>query len=288
MRATEPAAAYPVEALGEVLAGAARAIHEKVQAPLPVCASSVLAAAALAAQAHANVVLPTGQRRPLSLYFLTIAASGERKSSCDIEALAPVNARERELRAEHERGSAEFATAEAAYGAQRAKVLNDKRIGDRAQREDALRRVGTPPVKPLDPMLTAPEPTFEGVCRLLAEGQPSIGVFSAEGGQFIGGHAMNAENRLKTAAGFSLLWDDGTVKRLRSADGAQILASRRMSFHLMVQPAAAGLFLSDPVLRDQGCCRGCSSPRRPRRRAHAYGANRRRNAPLRWTATAAC
>src|SRR5262249_18628463 len=70
---------FPVHALGDVLGKAAEAINDKVQAPMAICAQSVLAAATLAAQAHADVVLPTGQAKPLSCYFVTVAASGERK-----------------------------------------------------------------------------------------------------------------------------------------------------------------------------------------------------------------
>ncbi len=98
-RPAEPATPYPTDALGDLLAPAARAIHDKVQAPLAICGSSLLSASALAMQGFADVVLPTGQRRPLSLYILSIAASGERKTSTDNEALAPIEERERELRA---------------------------------------------------------------------------------------------------------------------------------------------------------------------------------------------
>jgi len=52
-------------------------------------------------------------------------------------------------------------------------------------------------------MLTCPEPTYEGMCRLLAAGHPSIGIFAAEGGQYIGGHGMSDDARLRTAAGLS-------------------------------------------------------------------------------------
>ena len=85
-----PAERYPVEALGPVLSRAALAIARKVQVPEAIAAQSVLATAALAAQAHADVVLPFGQTRPLSLFLVTIAGSGDRKSSADNEALRPI------------------------------------------------------------------------------------------------------------------------------------------------------------------------------------------------------
>ena len=81
---------FPIDALGETLGQAAEAIHDLTQAPLAVCGQSVLAAATLAVQAHADVILPMGSKRPTSCFFITVAASGERKTSCDDLALRPV------------------------------------------------------------------------------------------------------------------------------------------------------------------------------------------------------
>ena len=251
-RAPEPATPYPVHELGDLLGSAALAIHDNVQAPVAICGSSLLAAAALATQSFANVILPTGQPRPVSLYFLSIAASGERKSSTDNEALGPIEERERELRERHDRELGPYEADLAAWKAERQAVLADKKVKGRDAKIKAIQTLGPPPVAPLLPMLTAPEPTYEGLCRLLDLGQPSVGVFSAEGGQFIGGHAMNAENKLKTAAALSDLWDKGIVKRLRAGDGARILPGRRVSLHLMAQPDVAAIVLSDPLLREQG------------------------------------
>src|SRR5262245_60891870 len=66
-----PAAPYPLDALGPVLAPAAAAIARKVQVPDAMAAQSVLAVASLATSAHADVMLPYGQTRPLSLFCLT-------------------------------------------------------------------------------------------------------------------------------------------------------------------------------------------------------------------------
>ena len=97
MRELPPADPFPIDALGGVLAPAARAIHDRVQAPQAICGQSVLAAATLTVQGHADVELPTGQKRPLTNFYLTIAATGERKTSVDAEALGPVRKREAAL-----------------------------------------------------------------------------------------------------------------------------------------------------------------------------------------------
>jgi putative DNA primase/helicase len=83
MRELPPADPFPIEALGGVLAPAARAIHDRVQAPIAMCGQSVLAAATLAVQGHADVELPTRQTKPVANYFVTVAATGERKSTVD-------------------------------------------------------------------------------------------------------------------------------------------------------------------------------------------------------------
>jgi hypothetical protein len=97
MRELPPADPFPVEALGNVLQPAARAINDIVQAPLSICGQSVLATATLAVQAHTNVQLPMHQAKPLSCYFITVVATGERKSAVE-EALWPVRKRETTLR----------------------------------------------------------------------------------------------------------------------------------------------------------------------------------------------
>src|SRR5688572_4662354 len=71
-RPLEPPSPYPLDALGPVLSATAKRIHEVVQAPAALCGQSVLAAAALAAQQHADVTVD-GRTEPLSLYAVTIA-----------------------------------------------------------------------------------------------------------------------------------------------------------------------------------------------------------------------
>lgn len=252
-RQAEASASYPVDVLGGVLGAAVLAIYDKIQAPQSICAQSVLAAATLAVQGHADIELPIGQSRPLSAFFMSIATSGERKSSCDTEALKPINQKEELLRATYSNDHFQWQNRKEAWDRARNEIL-------KKQKKDAstdfvaaqLNALGESPEPPLTPLLTCPEPTFEGICRYLMTGHPSIGVFSDEGGQFIGGHGMNEENRLKTAGAFCNLWDGKPIKRVRSGDGTVILPGRRVSVHLMVQPSVANVMLSNRVFEDQG------------------------------------
>jgi hypothetical protein len=124
--------------------------------------------------------------------------------------------------------------------------------GDRVAAQADLDALGTEPPAPLSPNLTATEPTLEGLHKLFAAGQPSLGIFSDEGAQFLGGHGMSADNRLKTVAGLSALWGGDAINRTRAGDGAITMHGRRLAAHLMVQPVAARPLLADPVAVGQG------------------------------------
>jgi Protein of unknown function (DUF3987) len=249
--------AFPVEALGDVLGPAVEAIQDTVQSPWAMCSQSVLAAATLAVQGFADIELPTGQVKPISGFFLTVAETGERKSATDGFALGPVRKHEDMLREEYNVQLDAYKNAKSAYEALRKKACKSSKGNDVAGLTASLERLGPEPQPPLQPMLTCQEPTFEGLCRAFEVAPPSIGIFASEGGQFIAGNAMNSENKLKTAAGLSCVWDGEAIRRVRAGDGVILLPGRRLSMHLMVQPGVAATMLGDAELADQGLLSRC-------------------------------
>ena len=256
IRELPPADPFPVDALGNILGSAANGIQDRVQCPIAIGGQSVLAAATLATQGHADVKLPTGQVRPISNFFVTIAESGERKTAADSEALWPVRKREKALREKYDEALPKFQNQMLAWEKARDHAVKNGK-GDRVAIALALEFVGPAPIAPLMPLLTCQEPTYEGLCKLLPIGQPSIGIFSSEGGQFIGGHGMSDDNKLRTATGLSALWDGEPIKRVRAGDGTTILPGRRFTVHLMAQPDVAAIMLSDRLFLDQGLLSRC-------------------------------
>lgn len=89
---------YPVDALGSILGGAANAIAEHSQCPLAMAGQAVLVAAAFASQAQIKAWSQANEKgMPVSLFALTLADSGDRKSTADRRAFKPVYEIEREL-----------------------------------------------------------------------------------------------------------------------------------------------------------------------------------------------
>lgn len=246
-------AAYPVHALGP-LRDAVQAVQGMTQAPLAIPAQSALAVASLAVQGFADVET-LGGPRALSLYALTIARSGERKSACDAPLIAALRDHERDRTQAQRDDMQSWVNAQALWKGERDRILADAKKGKGEKRVAAqadLEALGPEPGAPPSADRTVSEPTFEGLTKLFATGQPSLGLFSDEGGQFLGGHAMNSDNRQKTLAALNDLWQGNPIRRTRAGDGHATLYGRRLAVHLMVQPTVARTFMADPLAADTG------------------------------------
>lgn len=244
---------YLVAALGP-LREAVEAVQGMTLAPIAIPAQSALAVASLAVMAFADVET-LGGYRPLSLYCLTIAKSGERKSSCDTPFMAALRAFEKEQAMAQRDAFQSWQNAHALWKGERDRILAEAKTAKGEKRVAAqadLERLGVEPPAPASTDRTVTEPTFEGLTRLYATGQPALGLFSDEGGQFLGGFAMNSENRQKTLAALNDLWQGNPIRRTRAGDGALTLFGRRLAVHLMVQPGIARDFLADPMAGDTG------------------------------------
>jgi hypothetical protein len=255
-RPLPPADPFPIDALGDVLSPAARKICEVIQAPEAICGQSILAAATLAVQGHADVVID-GRISPLSEFFLTLGESGERKSAVDTQALWPHRKYQNKLREAYASDFLTYKRDADAYDKTKQEILSSAKNKGFDAKKRALDDLGDPPTAPLEPFILVEEPTYEGLVKMVAHGQPSAGLFSDEGGRLIGGHGMNNDNILKTAAGLCGLWDGKPISRVRAGDGAALLPGRRVSFHLMAQPAVAQLMLSNALLIEQGLMSRC-------------------------------
>ena len=241
---------YPLDALGEILGAAAADIADIVQCPKGIAGQSILAAASFAAQSRANVVIDS-RRSPLSLFCITVAESGDRKTQADKIAIEPFFKRQREQTNQYNDDLKGYKNSVDSYEKERARILKNESI-DKIQTEQALDDLQEPNI-PIDPSVLVQEPTLEGLHKAYLKGIPSQALFNDEAGQVFGGHAMNQQNMLKTISGLSKLWDGTPIIRTRSGEGENSsLYDRRLSVHLMMQPVVAIKALNDPVLQGQG------------------------------------
>ena len=242
--------APPLDDLGP-LEPVVRNLQARTKAPMAIALQSVLGVVCLAAQGHRDVET-LGGAVPLSLFLITIAQSGERKSTCDKLSLKAVREFEERQADGYRLALPDHQRRRELFEARKARVLKEVKSADTAEQVAALEHLGSPPEPPVLPDLVLSNVTLEGLQRHLIEGPPSVGVFTDEGGGFFGGHGFSSENRTKTVSGFSELWDATPVKRGRAGDGMTVLRNRRVCLHVMVQGRIASKALSDEIVRDQG------------------------------------
>lgn len=247
---------FPIDALGPILAPAAYAHHDMTQAPIAICGQAALGVASLVAQAHCDVRLPMQQKAPLSIFLVTVAESSERKSSVDRLAMEPIAEYANDLRIQYEGDQLSFRNRKDAYEQARKSLLSAKeKAPDKnkaAAIEADLQALGAEPTPPAKPIIQVQEPTIEGVTKLLQQGLGFAGLFSGEGGAFLDGHGMSPDNKLKTAAHLSSLWDGTPIDRIRQGDELMTLHGRRLATHLMIQPNISERLFSDADLVRQG------------------------------------
>lgn len=235
---------YPVQALGGILGPAVERMAEVIGVPQALAAQSVLAASALATQGHAGLQLD-GRNYPLSLYLITVAASGDRKTAADRCALLPARQREREQWKRYREQLALYRAAQ--------------RKAQRIRPADPSPTNSVPlEAEPSATRLITTDQTIEALIKGLCHDLSSMGLFCDEGGQFLGSSTMSRDNRLKAVTTLSSLWDGSPIDRARSMAGESLRAyDRRLSLHLMLQPYLAMQLLSDPLLRGQGILGRC-------------------------------
>ncbi|PBQ17008.1 hypothetical protein CCL08_14950 [Pseudomonas congelans] len=235
---------YPVQALGGILGPAVERMAEVIGVPQALAAQSVLAASALATQGHAGLQFD-GRNYPLSLYLITVAASGDRKTAADRSALLPARQWERE-QWQH-------------YREQLSRYRAAQRQAQRINPSDPAPTNSVPlEAEPSAPRLITADPTIEALIKGLCHDLPSMGLFCDEGGQFLGSSTMSRDNRLKAVTTLSSLWDGSPIDRARSMAGESLRAyDRRLSLHLMLQLYLAMQLLSDPLLQGQGILGRC-------------------------------
>lgn len=256
-------AAYPIAALGDSLQSATMAVQRMTQAPVALCAQSILASTNLAVQGEADVELPFETTRPISNYFITIARSGERKSTVDGLVQQSVTHFENELIRRWKRTERPLSRGELLIElmfiqplrlmkeAEEDSEFKDSAFGSDSSDDQEAKAKRYYNDRSL-PSLRCTDPTWAGLRKFLSNSKRAVGLFSSEGGLFIGGKGLKSGNRLEMAAGLSLLWDGAPIHCVRGTSGHFFITGKRVSAHWMVQPGVAQQFISDPVLLDQG------------------------------------
>jgi len=245
----EKASPYPIQCLPNIIGDAVRTYHQFGKQPLSLIACSALASISLACQSLANVARDRLLVSPVSLYFLLVAISGERKSSIDHVFSHGIKEWEINIRGKLDPEIRIARTLHQAWFAEKEGILNQIRRSSlsgedtTSLKDQFVEVVENEPIVPLLPELFFEDTTQEALASHLAGGWPSASLWSDEGGIVINGHGMQ-NNNTKLVALLNRLWDGKNFTAHRKTSKNFTIADRRFTVSLMLQPLILQQMLS--------------------------------------------
>lgn len=242
---TYPSSMFPVNCLPAELQNTIWTVEQSVQSPIPLIVASTFSTMAIACQGLIDVRMPTGQIAPTSMFFITTAESGERKSATDRLLNAPILALQSHWAAAAAERDQDLAAALDLWQLEhRAVESRLRRAIKRGQPAEELRAVfkeharQKPQASPL-PHILYSDTTPEALLFNLHKAWPYAALVSSEGSTVLSGPALRQIGLLNE------LWDgSGAIRVDRKTEPSFVLQDARLSLSIMLQRKPFEQFLN--------------------------------------------
>jgi putative DNA primase/helicase len=243
---------YPLETLPGVARAAVQEVADFTKAPVPMVVTSMLGVVSLAVQGHYDVERVPGLTGPSSTALLTIADSGERKSTCDKLFSEPILKHQAKMRLETEEAMARYRAAIAVWDDQKSAFREEVRKRTRKKtgqcdvtdlQNDLESLEQAEPIKPQIPVYLRGDDTPENLAWTLAKEWPSAAVIASEAGAILGSHGMGKDSIMRNLALINMLWDGGTLQIGRRSSESFEVSNVRFTLALQAQTATIKEFV---------------------------------------------
>ncbi|WP_339502977.1 YfjI family protein [Pseudomonas silesiensis] len=227
--------AFPRSMALPTIGGAVDEAERNIKAPRALVFSSALTAIATAGQGSIDVCKPNGQVVPASLMLLTVANSGERKSTAENVFMRGVRRFQDEMDVIYQAELSDWSARRSIWELRRKAILKETLLLDQAVESEPCKQLmghqARAPVKPRRFKLLYEDATSEALFLGLHQNIPVAGLISSEGGGVLTGKAFNDLSKQNA------LWsgDVITVDRV-SAESYEVRA--RLTVSLMVQESS--------------------------------------------------
>ena len=233
---------YPLHLLPQGIRSAIAEVQEYVQAPVAMVAQVALAGLSTVAHSHFDVARDTQLSGPISLYLMTVAESGERKSAIEKFFTKSIDAYDdKQLitnKAKFKTYNATLASWEAKHSAITGKIKSAVIAGkDCSELDEQLEKLeDEKPEKPYPRRLIRRDTTIEALLFQLSNGSSSAAIVSDEAGIILGGHSMKGENRMQNVSYQNQMWSGTDVLVDRKGEGQSFhVKNPRLTMSLQVQ-----------------------------------------------------
>ncbi|MBB3303905.1 MULTISPECIES: YfjI family protein [unclassified Enterobacter] len=234
---------FPYQRLPKLLINVAFEIARATQAPIALIFASMFGVMSLICQRVINVKRPDNLLGPVSLFIVTIAESGERKSSVDKMIMGPLfhidekNAEAYRLSYDiYKRDMEIFAVQKQAL---MSRLKSETKLGintdDIKERLSVLEQAK--PVKPIRQRLIVNDATPAALKQMLANKGASTGLMSDEAGMVFSGKALEQLPMLNK------IWDGSSFVVNRANFPELSIKDVRMTMSLMAQPEVVKSFI---------------------------------------------
>ena len=250
---------YPLEALPDTVKNAVKEVIDYVQAPIPLAASSALGALSLAIQGHIDIKRDNKLSGPCGLFLLTIAESGERKSTSDGYFTKAI--REYEKKQSTERKSAlrkylfNTESWKSKFQGIKENIKSLTKNGEKTTDEERrlLNLMAEKPSMKQTPRLLYDDTTPEALREKLAT-WPIGGILSSEAGIVFGSYAMNKDSIQRNLSTCNIFWDGGNISIDRKTSDSFVVRNARLTLSLQAQPVIIKKFIRESrgLTRDIG------------------------------------
>lgn len=234
---------YPIYVLPPKLQNLFSEVQKETKAPVELIVLAVWSAMTLAVQNLINVSPKPGRYYPVSLYFITAADSGERKTTVDSLIMASVYRLQQELaiRYEHDFSEYEFdidiwKTIDSALKRKLEKANNIEQMNE--IKNEIKNHNGTKPEAPINIKFIHNDITSAAIKNILANQWPSIGICSNESAGILNSSFFSDVSLINTLwGGYSFSVERGTRPSITIKDP-------RVSISLMIQTKVLEMYLS--------------------------------------------
>lgn len=219
-------------------------VQTDIQAPLGLILSTALTAIAVVSQGLVDVRKPNGQVVPTSLMVLTIADSGERKSTVENVFLGPLRDFQRQQGSVYQHELQKWHVRHDIWKARRTALLKDitkkSSLGQPIQDEEQQMSTHqvTEPLRPREFKLLYEDSTSEALFLGLYQNLPTAGLTSSEGGGVLGGQAFNDLPKMNS------IWSGDAIAVDRKTAQSFVLNEARLTVSIMAQMSAVNGYMA--------------------------------------------
>ncbi|MBN3064897.1 DUF3987 domain-containing protein [Pectobacterium aquaticum] len=234
---------FPVDVLPAVIRNAVYEVSRNTQAPISLIAASALGVISLGCQNRIDVCRLNNLRSPVSLFLLTIAESGERKSTVDKLFMQPLYQCEERLFEQYSQEMMKYNVRKEAADAEKKAIIsklksNTRRNKDTSAMHERLQEwQDAYPKEPVRYKLILNDATPAAIKDTLCGQWRSIGIMSDEAGTVFNGYTLNELPFINK------MWDGSNFSVERKSTPERLIKDARLTVSLMVQPDIFNRFI---------------------------------------------